>query len=144
MMNFRRIRFGLPVVLACLTVLPACQKTPPVESLGPLTISLAYNQGQCTQNGSTGVIDVAQNQTVTYVPASTGTAFNIQFSTCPFANGMCPVNSPQGTAQNVGAPTSANVNTTYYYSGVTINNQTCNNGVSSFGLHVKPGTGLTK
>jgi hypothetical protein len=139
-MTIRQTRFVLSALLALLIVLPACQKTPPVESLGPLTISLAYNGGQCTQNGSTGVIDVAQNQTVTYVPASTGTAFNIQFSTCPFANGMCPVNSPQGTAQNVGTPSGGNVNTTYYYSSVTINNQTCNNGVSTFGLHIKPGT----
>lgn len=138
-MNLRAVRFALPVVLACLIVLPACRKTP-VEAVGPLTISLAYNQGQCTQNGATGTVDVAQNQTVTYVPASAGTPFNIQFSTCPFAAGKCPVDSPQGTAQNVGEPTAASVNTTYYYSSVTINNQPCTNGIQSWGLHIKPGT----
>ena len=106
-MNLRAVRFALPVALACLTVLPACHKTP-VEALGPLSISLAYNQGQCTQNGATGTIDVAQNQTVTYVPASAGTPFNIQFSTCPFAAGKCPVNSPQGTASRHGGANRCN------------------------------------
>ncbi len=136
-MNLRAVRFALPVALACLTVLPACHKTP-VEALGPLSISLAYNQGQCTQNGSTGTIDVVQNQNVTYVPASAGTPFNIQFSTCPFAAGKCPVNSPQGAPQDMGAPTAATANTTYYYSSVTINNQPCTNGPGTFGFHVKP------
>jgi hypothetical protein len=137
-MTIRQTRFALPVLLALLIVVPGCRKEHPVKALGPLTISLAYKQGQCTQNGSTGTIDVEQDQDVTYVPASAGTAFNIQFSTCPFASGKCPVGSPQGTAQNVGAPTAATVNTTYYYSSVTINNHTCNNGVQSWGLRIKP------
>ena len=70
--------------------------------------------------------------------------FNVQFSSCPFASGKCPVNSPQGTSKNAGTPTAAAVNNTYYYSSVTVNNQSCNNGASTFGLHIKPGTGLKK
>ena len=133
-------RFALlVVVLALLIVLPSCNK-PLVGQPGPFTISLAYNGGQCTQNGSTGVIDVEQDWDVTYQGAAALSGFNVQFSSCPFAAGKCPVNSPQGTPQNPGTPSAANANTTYYYSSVTINNQTCNNGPGTFGVHIKPGT----
>lgn len=138
-MTSRQIRFALPVMLALLIVLPSCNK-PPVGQAGPFTISLAYNGGQCTQNGSTGVIDVEQNWNVTYQGAAALSEFNVQFSSCPFAAGKCPVNSPQGTAQNPGMPSAANANTTYYYSSVSISNQTCNNGPGTFGVHIKPGT----
>lgn len=137
-MTSRQIRFVLPVAIACLLVLPGCKKTPP-NAVGPLSIGLAYNGGNCTQNGSNGVIDVYQNQVVTYQGANVLSSFNVQFSTCPFAAGMCPVNSPQGTPQNVGEPSAASTNTTYYYSSVSINGQACNNGIGSFGVHIKPG-----
>ena len=143
MMNLKPLRFALPVVLVCITILAACQK-PPVETIPPLTISLAYNQGQCTQNGSTVVIDVTEGTDVTIQGPSATTPFQVQFSSCPFASGKCPANSPQGGAQDMGAPTASAVNNTYYYSSVSIGNQSCNNGVSTFGMHVKPGTGLTK
>ncbi len=139
-MTSRQCRFAIPVVLALLIVAPGCQERHPTGQTGPLTVSLAYNNGQCTQNGSSGMIDVVQDQSVTYVPAAVNTPFYAQFSTCPFAAGKCPINSPQGTAQNVGAPTAASANTDYYYSSVTINNQSCNN-PGQLGLHVKPITG---
>ena len=139
-MTSRQSRFALPIVLALLIVLPSCNK-PPVRQLGPLTISLAYNNGQCTQNGSTGMIDVVQDQNVTYVPASVNIPFYAQFSTCPFAAGKCPISSPQGTPQSPGAPTAASANTDYYYSSVTINNQACNNSPGTLGLHIKPISG---
>ena len=44
----RQIRFALPVVLALLIVLPSCNK-PAVGQPGPYPITLAYNNGQCTQ-----------------------------------------------------------------------------------------------
>ena len=65
-MTLRSIRFALPAVLALLMVLPSCQKHE-VKALGPITITLAYNQGQCTQNGSTGTLTWNQDQDVTYV-----------------------------------------------------------------------------
>lgn len=137
-MTSRQSLFALAVVLAVLIVLPSCNK-PPVAQAGPFTISLAYNGGQCTQNGSTGVIDVEQNWDVTYKTASAMTPFNVQFSSsCPFAPGKCPVSS--GGSQNPGMPTPASVNNYYYYGTVTINNQTCNNGPGTFGVHIKPGT----
>ena len=138
-MTSRQIRFALPVMLALLIVLPSCNK-PVKQQLGSLTISLAYNNGQCTQNGSTGVIDVEQDWDVTYMTAAAMAPFYVQFSTCPFAAGKCPINSPQGTPQNAGTPSAANANTTYYYSSVSINNQPCNNSPGTFGVHIKPGT----
>lgn len=141
-MTVPRSRLALPVLLALLIVLPACKKEQPVQGSSSLTIKLANANGQCTQNGSTGVIDVEQDQDVTYEldVAGANTQFNVQFSSCPFASGKCPADSPQGTAQDMGTPTASAVNNTYYYSSVTVNNQTCTNGSGTLGLHVKPGT----
>jgi hypothetical protein len=145
-MTSRQVRFALPLLIAFLTILPGCQENHPVGLVGSLTIKLANNNGQCTQNGSTGVIDVEEGQDVTYELAVAGAnpQFDVQFSSCPFASAKCPVNSPQGTPQDVGTPTAASVNNTYYYSSVTVNNQACNNGASTFGLRIKPGTGLKR
>lgn len=135
MTSSRQSRFALAVVPALLIVLTSCNK-PTVAQAGPFAITLAYNNGQCTQNGSTGVIDVEQDWDVTYKTASAMTPFNVQFSSCPFATGKCPVSS--GGSQNPGTPTASSVNNTYYYSTVSINNQTCNNGPGTLGLHIKP------
>ena len=145
-MTSRQVRFALPLLIAFLTILPGCQEHHPVGLVGPLTIKLANNNGQCTQNGSTGVIDVVEGQDITYELAVAGAnpQFDVQFSSCPFASAKCPVNSPQGTPQDVGTPTASAVNNTYYYSSVTVNNQACNNGASTFGLRIKPGTGLKR
>jgi hypothetical protein len=139
-MTSRQSRFAFPLVLALLIVLPSCEKKTVVGASGPYPIALAYNNGQCTQNGSTGVLDVDDNWTVTYEGPSATTPFNVEFSSCPYATGKCPVSSPQGGSQNVGTPTSSSVNNTYYYSSVSINNQPCNNSPGTFGMHVKPGT----
>jgi hypothetical protein len=145
-MTSRQVRFALPLLIAFLTILPGCQEHHPVGLVGPLTIKLANNNGQCTQNGSTGVIDVVEGQDITYELAVAGAnpQFDVQFSSCPFASAKCPANSPQGTPQDVGTPTASAVNNTYYYSSVTVNNQACNNGASTFGLRIKPGTGLKR
>jgi len=99
---------------------------------------LTYNNGNCQQNGSTGVIDVPSGQNVIYQGASALSQFNVGFSTCPFASGNCPVNSPNGTPMNVGQPTGSAVGNTYSYTGLTINNQTCTNG-GQMGVRIKPG-----
>src|ERR1035438_6616116 len=65
-MTSRQVRFALPLLIAFLTILPGCQENHPVGLVGSLTIKLANNNGQCTQNDSTGVIDVEQDQDVTY------------------------------------------------------------------------------
>lgn len=145
-MTSRQVRFALPLLIAFLTILPGCQENHPVGLVGSLTIKLANNNGQCTQNDSTGVIDVEQDQDVTYelAASSANPEFNVQFSTCPFASGKCPANSPQGTSDDMGTPTAASVNNTYYYSSVTINGQSCNNGTNTFGVHIKPGNPLKK
>ncbi len=145
-MTSRQRCLAVSVVMVLLIVLLGCNDRDQKNKMlgSPLTISLAYNQGQCTQNGSSGVIDVVEGQNVTYQGPSATTAFSVQFSSCPFASGKCPANSPQGGAQDMGAPTASAVNNTYYYSSVTIGGQTCSNGISSFGLHIKPGTGLNK
>ena len=145
-MTSRQVRFALPLLIAFLTILPGCQENHPVGLVGSLTIKLANNNGQCTQNGSTGVIDVEEGQDVTYELAVAGAnpQFDVQFSSCPFASAKCPVNSPQGTPHDVGTSTAASVNNTYYYSSVTVNTLPCNNGAGTFGLHVRPGTGLKK
>ena len=145
-MTSRQVRFALPLLIAFLTILPGCQEHRPVGLVGPLTIKLANNNGQCTQNGSTGVIDVEEGQDVTYDLAVAGAnpQFDVQFSSCPFASAKCPANSPQGTPQDVGTPTASAVNNTYYYSSVTVNTLPCNNGAGTFGLRIKPGTGLKR
>jgi hypothetical protein len=140
-MTSRQSRFALLLVMVLLIHLPACNRERPVAA-GALTITLAISNGQCTQNNSTGVIDVEDDQDVTYELGAAGAnpQFNVQFSSCPFASANCPVNSPQGTSKNAGTPTASAVNNTYYYSSVTVNNQSCKNGSGTFGFHVKPGT----
>jgi hypothetical protein len=140
-MTSRQYRFALSVVLALLIVLPSCKKNV-VGAPGPYQISLSYNAttGQCTQNNSSGVLDVDDNWTVSYIGSSVTTPFDVEFSSCPFATGKCPVSSPNGGSQNVGTPVPASVNNTYYYSSITINGQTCNNGPGTYGVHIKPGT----
>ena len=125
---------ALAVLAAFLVGLTSCQH---VRAAQPVTqyISLSYNNGSCQQNGSSGVIDVVQNQTVVFKGATSVNQFQAQFTTCPF--GSCPVSSPNGSPVNVGQPTGT-VNTTYNYSSMTINNQSCNN-PGSMGLRVKSG-----
>jgi hypothetical protein len=139
MSSVRRL-FALAVMASILAVLPGCHSNPTGQQQGPQYIMLTYNNGNCQQNGSSGVIDIWSSQSVIYQGASALNQFNIQFSgtSCPFAASNCPVNSPNGNAINVGQPTGSAVNNTFYYSSITINNQTCN-GVGSMGVRVKPG-----
>jgi hypothetical protein len=125
---------ALAVLAASLVGLTSCQRTSAAQ---PATqyVSLSYNGGSCQQNGSSGVIDISQSQPVVFQGATKLTQFQVQFASCPL--GSCPVNSPNGAAVNVGQPTGT-VGTTYNYSSITINNQSCNSGAGSMGLRVKP------
>ncbi len=142
-MTSRQSRCALLVIVACLIIVSGCHEDHPAASptaaqAGPVTLSLAYNGGQCTQNGSSGVIDVELNQNVTYIGPSSTTPFYVPFSSCPFAAANCPVNSPNGGPQNPGTPTGATANTTYYYGTVTVGGQSCSNGPQTFGIRIKP------
>ena len=101
---------------------------------------LTYNNGNCQQNGSSGVIDVPTGQNVIYQGAAALSQFNIQFAggNCPFASSSCPVNSPNGTPINVGQANANAVGNTYYYSSMTIDNHQCTDG-GAMGLRVKGG-----
>jgi hypothetical protein len=127
-------RLTLAVVVAFLVLLMGCHHTSPVAQLGPLNINLSYNNGSCQQNGSSGVIDVYQNQSVTYQGATVLSQFQVQFATCPFSS--CPVTSPNGAPVTPGQPNPGTAGNTYYYSSVMINNQPCN-GVGAMGLRIK-------
>jgi hypothetical protein len=136
-MTIRCSWLALAVLAALLVCLPAYQRVRAGQA-APTSqnISLAYNSnGTCTQNGSSGVIDIVNNLPVVYQGATALTQFQVQFTTCPFAASNCPVNSPNGSAVNAGTPTGT-VGTTYNYSSITINNQSCK-GVSSMGVRVK-------
>jgi len=123
---------ALAVLAAFLVGLTSCQH---VRAAQPVTqyISFSYNNGSCLQNGSSGVIDIVQNEPVVFKGTTSLNQFQAQFSSCPFSS--CPVNSPNGSPVNVGQPTGT-VGTTYNYSSITINNQQCS-GVGSMGLRVK-------
>lgn len=136
-MTSRCSGLALVVVVSFLVFLPGCHHDiDHSKQLGPLQISLSYNNGSCQQNGSSGIIDVFQNQAVTFQGATALSQFQVQFTTCPFR--ACPVNSPNGTAVNAGQPNPGAEGNTYQYSGLTINNQQCNL-ASPMGLRVKPG-----
>jgi len=124
----------LALLVASLIGLTSCQRVSANQATQTVAISMNAD-GTCTQNGSSGVIDLYKSQPVVYQGAATLQQFQVQFSTCPF--GSCPVNSPSGAAVNVGAP-SGTVGTTYNLSSVTINNQTCKS-VGSMGVRLKGG-----
>ncbi len=134
MTSVRRL-FVLAAVAGLLIFLPGCKSTKP-GGQGPQYVMLTYNNGNCQQNGSSGVIDVVPNQAVIYQGASALSQFQIQFSSCPFAS--CPVSSPNGNSVNVGQPNTGAAGNTYYYSGMTINNQQCND-IGPLGVRVWPG-----
>jgi len=126
---------ALTVLAASLVLLSACHKTP-AES-GPVYIMLMYNGGDCVQNGDAGVVDVYPNQAVIYQGATAQAEFKIDFANCPLAAGNCPVDSPNGTSVNVGAPLASAVGSTYMYTGMTIDNRPCK-GADSMGVRVRP------
>jgi hypothetical protein len=90
---------ALAVLAAFLVGLTSCQH---VRAAQPVTqyISLNYNNGSCQQNGSSGVIDIVQNQPVVFKGTTSLNQFQAQFTTCPFSS--CPVNSPNGSPVNMG------------------------------------------
>ncbi|MGA2370269.1 MAG: hypothetical protein ACLP3R_24105 [Candidatus Korobacteraceae bacterium] len=125
-------RSALAVMAILLFFLPGCHRAP--KDSGPLYIMLMFNAGACEQNGSSGVIDVYQDQTVIYQTAAELAEFQVRFAACPFAS--CPANSPHGTSVNMGQPNAGIVGTIFNYSGMTINNQSCND-AEAMGIHIK-------
>ncbi len=125
-------RSALAVLAACLVFLPGCHR--PAKDSGPLYIMLMFNGGACEQNGSSGVIEAAQDRVIIYQTAAELAEFEVRFVACPF--GSCPVSSPHGMSVNVGKPNPGTAGTTFTYAGVKIDNQPCNN-ASSMGLRVK-------
>jgi hypothetical protein len=124
-----------PVILASLLLLfPGCRnqsgRTP-----DPLYIMLTFNAGNCEQNGSYGMVDVYENQAVIYQGAALLSDFQVRFSRCPFES--CPVNSPHGTSENVGRPKAGTAGTTFNYSGITIDGNSCN-GAANMGIRIQP------
>lgn len=134
-MVFRCCRVGLAVLAGFLLFLSGCAPKH-VKQLGPFPIGLSYNNGSCQQNGSSGVIDVPSDQSVTYQGAIALNQFQLQFSSCPFES--CPITSNNGAPANAGQPKPGTANNTYYYSSITINGQQCN-GVQSMGVRIRGG-----
>ena len=125
---------ALALLVASLICLTSCQRVSANQNTQ--TVAVAMNaDGTCTQNSSSGVIDLYKSQSVTYQGPSNSTQFQVQFSTCPF--GSCPVSSPSGTAVNAGTPTGT-IGTTYNLSSMTINNTQCKT-VGSMGVRLKGG-----
>lgn len=125
-------RSALAVLAVFLFFLPGCHRAP--KDSGPLYIMLMFNGGACEQNGSLGVIEVAQDRAVIYQTAAELTDFEVRFTACPF--GSCPVSSPHGRSVNVGQPNPGTAGTTFTYAGITMNHQSCNN-AGAMGLRVK-------
>ena len=126
--------FALAALAALLICFTSCQRVSANQNNQTITIAM-NGDGTCTQNGSSGVIDVYKNQPVVYQGATALTEFQVGFSTCPFSS--CPVSSPSGTAVNVGAPTGT-AGTTYNLSSMTINNQQCKS-MGAMGVRIKNG-----
>ncbi len=124
-------RAALIVLATFLSFLPGCHRAP--KDSGPLYIMLMFNGGACEQNGSTDVIEVAQDRAVIYQTAAELTDFEVRFTACPFSS--CPVASPNGRSVNMGKPNPGTAGTTFNYAGITMNHQSCNNG-GAMGLRV--------
>jgi len=128
-----------PLALAVLTLLlvflSGCHKTP--ADSGPQYILLMYNNGDCTQNGGTNIVDIHPNQPVIYQTATLQREFKIDLASCPFTAGNCPVDSPNDRSVNVGAPLASGVGSTFMYTGMMIDNEPCK-GANSMGLRVRP------
>jgi len=123
------------VVLGLLMPLVGCHRQ--AAATGPQYIMLIYNDGSCEQNGSTGIIDIAANQPVIYQGATAQSQFKIQFTSCPLTAGNCPVNSPNGLSVNVGLPAANAAGSTFMYSGMSIDNEPCND-AQSMGVRIRP------
>ena len=134
MTPFHRL-LALAVLPALLVFLPGCHKAS--APTGPQYIMLIYNGGNCEQNGGAGIVDIYANQPVIYQGATAQLEFQINFARCPLAAGNCPVNSPNGTSVNVGAPLPSAAGSTFMYSSLKIDNEPCN-GAQSMGLRVLP------
>lgn len=129
--NCRRGAFA--VLAGCLFFLPGCHRA--TKDSGPFYIMLMFNGGTCSQNGSSDVIEIDPDRAVIYETAAELTDFEIRFTACPFTS--CPVSSPNGRSINVGPPNPGTVGTTFMYSGITMNHESCDN-AGKMGLRIKP------
>jgi hypothetical protein len=126
-------RSALAVLAGLLFLLTGCHRAP--KDSGPLYIMLMFNGGACSQNGSSGVIEIDPDRAVIFQTAAELTEFEVRFTACPFSS--CPASSPNGRAVNVGPPNPGTVGTTFMYAGITMNHQSCSN-AGTMGLRVKP------
>ena len=101
---------------------------------GPQYIMLTFNGGACEQNGSTDVIEVSPNQAIVYQGAAVLRQFEVRFASCPFSS--CPVSSPHGLSMNMGPPNAGTSGSTFNYTGMTINDESCSNG-STLGIRIR-------
>jgi len=126
-------RASVCVLFGLLLLLPGCHRKPAAQ--GPQYIMLVFNAGACEQNGSTGIIDLSQDEAVIYQGAADPTQFRVQFVTCPFAS--CPVDSPHGISVNIGKPSAGTAGTTYMYSALSMSNEPCKN-LGQMGVRINP------
>lgn len=134
-MTLLRKGSALAVLGGALMFLPACHHQ--TKETGPQYIMLTFNAGACEQNGSTDVVTVHQGRSVVYQGASLVSQFEVRLNACPFAE--CPVNSPHGTSVNVGQPKMDAVGTTFNYTAMSINGDSCSN-AASLGVRILPGS----
>jgi hypothetical protein len=132
-MTSRYMQFGIALAVCSCLFLPACNREKGgggISQTGTLYISLsiaAAPDNTCQQNGSTGNVQVASGQNVTYQGGAAALSqFDVVFpaTSTPFASAV--ISSPNGAATSAGA-FSGTANTPYAYSSLTINNRQCSN-----------------
>ena len=132
----RQQRIAAVAALGVFAALAGCHRDS--QAKGPQYIMLMYNGGDCQQNGSDGIVDIYANQALIYQGATMQNEFQVRFTSCPLADGFCPVNSPNGNSVNVGTPLGSAAGSTFMYNGMTINHQLCKN-ADSMGVRVRAG-----
>ena len=131
-MTSRHMQFGIALAVCSCLFLPACNREKGGGGLGQagtLYISLsiaAAPDNTCQQNGSTGNVQVASGQNVTYQGGAAALSqFKVVFpAAIPFSSAV--IDSPNGAATSAGA-FNGTANTAYTYSSLTINNRQCSN-----------------
>ncbi len=142
-MTSRYMQLGIALAVCSCLFLPACNKAEKggggVGQTATLYINLsiaAAPDNTCQQNGSTGNVQVASGQNVTYQGGAVALSqFAVVFpaTSTPFASAV--VSSPNGAATSAGA-FNGTANRVYTYSSLTINSRTCSN-PGSLGLIMK-------
>jgi hypothetical protein len=141
-MTSRHMQLGIALAVCSCLSLWACQKEKGDGGGGQtatlhITLSIAAApDNTCQQNESTGNVQVASGQNVTYQGGAVALSqFEVVFpaTSTPFASAV--ISSPTGAATSAGA-FSGTANTPFAYKSLTINNRTCSN-PGSLGLIMK-------